>query len=117
QLRTWLESTTPLVVDVQVDVDLGALNNVGNRPRTNPELVASGLGVINVRANKTVFSSTGATLRHGMFNISNQSNIIVRNLRFRGLWEFDEGRLRTMMLLWLLMLNMPCRSEIGRAHV
>lgn len=91
QLRTWLESTTPLVVDVQVDVDLGALNNVGNRPKTNPELVASGLGVINVRANKTVFSSTGATLRHGMFNISGQNNIIVRNLRFRGLWEFDEG--------------------------
>jgi pectate lyase len=91
QLRTWLESTTATVVDVQVDVDLGALNNLSNRPRTNPELASSGLGVINVRSNKTVFSSTGATLRHGSFNISGQNNIIVRNLRFRGLWEFDEG--------------------------
>ena len=91
QLRTWLESTTALVVDVQVEVDLGALNNVSARPRTNPELVASGLGVINVRSNKTVLSSTGATIRHGTFNISGQNNIIVRNLRFRGLWEFDEG--------------------------
>lgn len=91
QLRTWLESTTPLVVDIQVDVDLGALNNVGARPKTNPELIASGVGVINVRANKTVFSSTGATLRHGTLNLSGQNNIIVRNLRFRGLWEFDEG--------------------------
>ncbi len=63
QLRTWLESTTTLVVDVQVEVDLGALNNVTNRPKTNPELIASGLGVINVRSNKTVFSSTGATAR------------------------------------------------------
>ena len=89
QLRTWLESTTAMVIDVQVEVDLGALNNVSARPRTNPELVASGLGVINVRSNKTVFSSTGATIRHGTFNISGQNNIIVRNLRFRGLWEFD----------------------------
>jgi pectate lyase len=91
QLRTWLESTSPLVVDVQVDVDLGALGNLGNKPRTNPELMASGIGVINVRSNKTVFSSTGATLRHGAFVLSGQSNIIIRNLRFRGLWEFDEG--------------------------
>ena len=29
QLRTWLESTTTLVVDVQIDVDLGALNTIG----------------------------------------------------------------------------------------
>ena len=91
QLRTWLESTTPMVIDVQVDVDLGALNNLSNRPKTNPELIASGLGTINVRSNKTVFSSTGAALRHGAFNISGQNNIIIRNLRFRGLWEFDEG--------------------------
>jgi len=91
QLKTWLESTTALVVDIQVEVDLGALNNVSNRPKTNPELIASGLGVINLRSNKTVFSSTGATIRHGKFNISGQNNIIVRNLRFRGLWEFDEG--------------------------
>ena len=91
QLRTWLESTTALVVDIQVEVDLGALNNVATRPKTNPELVASGIGVINVRANKTIFSSTGATLRHGTLNLSGQNNIIVRNLRFRGLWEFDEG--------------------------
>ncbi len=91
QLRTWLESTTALVVDVQVEVDLGALNNVSTRPKTNPELVSSGIGVINVRSNKTVFSSTGATIRHGTLNISGQNNVIVRNLRFRGLWEFDEG--------------------------
>jgi pectate lyase len=91
QLRTWLESATPLVVDVQVEVDLGALNNVSARPKTNPELIASGIGVINLRSNKTVFSSTGATIRHGTFNLSGQNNIIVRNLRFRGLWEFDEG--------------------------
>lgn len=91
QLRTWLEATTPAVVDVQVEVDLGALNNLANRPKTNPELITSGLGTINVRSNKTVFSSTGAALRHGAFNISGQNNIIIRNLRFRGLWEFDEG--------------------------
>ena len=91
QLKTWLESTTTLVVDIQADVDLGALNNLSNRPMTNPELIAAGVGVINLRSNKTVFSSTGATLRHGTFNISGQNNIIVRNLRFRGLWEFDEG--------------------------
>ena len=91
QLRSWLEATAPAVVDVQVEVDLGALNNLANRPKTNPELIASGLGTINVRSNKTVFSSTGAALRHGAFNISAQNNIIIRNLRFRGLWEFDEG--------------------------
>jgi pectate lyase len=57
----------------------------------SPELIASGLGVINVASNKTLFSDRGSILRHGTLSLNGSQNIIVRNLKFRGLWEWDDA--------------------------
>jgi uncharacterized repeat protein (TIGR02543 family) len=90
-LQSYLQSPGPLIIELRADVDLGALNNQGRRPLINPELIASNLGVIRVASNKTLFSDRGATLRHGTLNIDGSQNIIIRNLKFRGLWEWDDA--------------------------
>jgi pectate lyase/pectin methylesterase-like acyl-CoA thioesterase len=92
-LQTWLQSADPLVIELRADVDLGALNNQNQsrRPIINPELIASNLGVIRVASNKTLFSDRGATIRHGILMINGAQNIIIRNLKFRGLWEWDDA--------------------------
>ncbi|HKQ75856.1 MAG TPA: pectinesterase family protein [Blastocatellia bacterium] len=90
-LQGYLQSPDPLVIELRVDVDLGALNNQNRRPLINPELIASNLGTIRVASNKTLFSDRGATLRHGTLNIDGAQNIILRNLKFRGLWEWDDS--------------------------
>ena len=90
-LQTYLQSSDPLVVEVRTDIDLGVLNNQRNHPLISPELIASGLGVINVASNKTLFSDRGSTLRHGTLSLNGSQNIIVRNLKFRGLWEWDDA--------------------------
>jgi uncharacterized repeat protein (TIGR02543 family) len=90
-LQTYLQSADPLVVELRTDVDLGVLNNQTHHPLISPELIASGLGVINVASNKTLFSDRGATLRHGTLMMNGSQNIIVRNLKFRGLWEWDDA--------------------------
>ncbi|HKX28623.1 MAG TPA: immunoglobulin domain-containing protein, partial [Blastocatellia bacterium] len=90
-LQGYLQSAEPLVIELRTDVDLGALNNQNRRPLINPELIASNLGVIRIASNKTLFSDRGATLRHGTLRIDNTQNIIIRNLKFRGLWEWDDS--------------------------
>ena len=90
-LRTYLESPDPIMIELRTDVDLGALNNQNRRPLINPELIASNLGSIRIASNKTLFSDRGATLRHGTLNIDGAQNIIIRNLKFRGLWEWDDA--------------------------
>jgi pectate lyase/pectin methylesterase-like acyl-CoA thioesterase len=90
-LQSYLQSPDPLIIELRADIDLGALNNQNRRPLINPELIASNLGVIRVASNKTLFSDRGATLRHGTLNIDGAQNIIIRNLKFRGLWEWDDA--------------------------
>jgi pectate lyase/pectin methylesterase-like acyl-CoA thioesterase len=92
-LQTYLQSADPLVIELRTDVDLGALNNQNQsrRPLINPELIASNLGVIRIASNKTLFSDRGATIRHGTLMINGTQNIIIRNLKFRGLWEWDDA--------------------------
>jgi pectate lyase/pectin methylesterase-like acyl-CoA thioesterase len=90
-LQSYLQSPDPLIIELRADIDLGALNNQSRRPLINPELIASNLGAIRVASNKTLFSDRGATLRHGTLNIDGSQNIIIRNLKFRGLWEWDDA--------------------------
>jgi pectate lyase len=89
-LKAALESNAPMVIELQTDVDLGVLRNISRQPLLHPDMIASGVGRINVRSNKTLYSVHGATLKHGTLNIDNQSNIIIRNLKFRELWEWDD---------------------------
>jgi pectate lyase/pectin methylesterase-like acyl-CoA thioesterase len=90
-LQGYLQSPGPLIVELRTDIDLGALNNQNRRPLINPELIASNLGVIRVASNKTLFSDRGAALKHGTLSIDGAQNIIIRNLKFRGLWEWDDA--------------------------
>ncbi|MGC4074708.1 MAG: pectinesterase family protein [Nibricoccus sp.] len=89
-LKTYLESTTAYVIELRTDIDLAPLNNVGNKPKFPAWLGVSSMGIVKPRSNKTLFSVTGATIRHGLIEISGQSNIMIRNLKFRGLWEWDD---------------------------
>ena len=72
-------------------MDLGALDNHENPPLVSPELIRSRVGTIRVGSNKTLFSARGATVRHGTLDLDGSRNVILRNLRFRGLWEWDEA--------------------------
>ncbi|HLP02834.1 MAG TPA: pectinesterase family protein [Opitutaceae bacterium] len=89
-LKTYLESTDAYVIELKVDVDIGSLRNISAQPLLLPELIASGVGRIKVKGNKTLFSVHGATIRHGTLSIDNVQNVVIRNLKFRGLWEWDD---------------------------
>jgi pectate lyase len=55
-------------------------------------LLTTGVSLIDIQKKNglTIFSANGSTIRHAHLNIKNGSNIIVRNLRFDELWEWDE---------------------------
>lgn len=88
-LQSHLAGDHPAVVDLRADVDLAALANGDRPPLLAPGLVA--VGVVRVGSNKTLVSTVGATLRHGTLLLDGSRNVIVRNLRFRGLWEWDDA--------------------------
>lgn len=61
--------------------------------KKHPALIASGVTLLDIMEfnGLTIFSKNGATIRHAEFNIKNGTNLILRNLRFDELWEWDEG--------------------------
>ncbi len=94
------------VVEIMNDLDLG-WNEVGsavqtlastpfrphNTPLLHPRLLTTGVSLIDIKpkgGGVTIFSANGATIRHACFNIKGTQNIIVRNLKFDELWEWDE---------------------------
>jgi pectate lyase len=62
-------------------------------PLLHPVLLASGVSKIDIQKKYglTIFSANGATIRHATFNIKSAGNIIVRNLKFDEMWEWDES--------------------------
>jgi pectate lyase len=94
------------VIEITADMNLGwneidaatkALASVPIRshavPKLHPTLIASGVSVLDVVAKSglTIFSANGATVRHVTLNIKSTSDIIIRNLKFDGMWEWDEA--------------------------
>lgn len=74
----------PRVVRVEGDIDLGELDN------EKPGEVLKHVGRVQIASNTTVFAAgEGATLRHGTLEVHGTHNIIIRNLKFRDLWEED----------------------------
>lgn len=71
------------VVIVEGDIDLGVLAN------ERPGHTLRSVGRIQVGSNVTVRGAPGATLRGGMLEVKGGHNVIIQNLRFRGLWELD----------------------------
>lgn len=101
--------TRPAVVEVTQDLDLG-WNNLsstaqgysdvvkGNDASVHPTLKQTGVSTVYItaRENLTIFSKNGATIKHACFQIrgyDNQAskNIVIRNLRFEGPWEWDDS--------------------------
>jgi pectate lyase len=94
------------VIEVMNDMDLG-WNEVGsavqtlastpfrshNTPLLHPRLLITGVSLIDIKPKSglTIFSANGATIRHATFNIKSTGNIIVRNLKFDEMWEWDES--------------------------
>ena len=91
------------VIEIMNDLDLG-WNEIGaaaqaspfrahNAPKLHPALIAAGVSLIDIQSKPglTIFSANGATIRHATFNFKGTSNIIVRNLKFDELWEWDEA--------------------------
>ena len=75
---------SPRVIRLANDIDLGELAN----EKPGHELLK--VGVVNPRPHTTIEGPPGgATLRHGVIDIKGSHNVILRNLRFRDLWEND----------------------------
>ncbi len=95
---------TPSVIEVTSDLNLG-YNEAGgeafgdtniiaphNPALLSPVLKASGVSKIYIKgiSNLTIFSKNGASIKHAALDISDSKNIIIRNLQFDELWEWDE---------------------------
>ena len=93
------------VVEVMNDLDLGwteagtAVQTLAstpfrahNPPQLHPRLLVTGVSLIDVKPKSglTIFSANGATIRHCCLNLKSTANIIVRNLKFDEMWEWDE---------------------------
>ncbi len=94
------------VIEIMNDLNMG-WNEVGTllqaqpsnplrqniAPKKHPALIASGVTLLDIQNfnGLTIYSKNGATIRHAEFNIKNGTNLILRNLKFDELWEWDEG--------------------------
>lgn len=95
------------VIEIMNDLNLG-WNEIGPEvremastpftqaatPLLHPVLVSSGVSsiIINPKyGGLTIFSTNGATIRHCIWSIKATNNIIIRNLKFDELWEWDEA--------------------------
>lgn len=94
------------VIELTNDIGLGSkeigdaiteyssiIKPVNNQPLLHPTLLQTGVSTLQISgmSNLTIFSKNGAKLTHVTIDIRNSSNIIIRNLVFDELWEWDEA--------------------------
>lgn len=100
--RLALANNSTKVIEIMNDLNLG-WNEIGATNQTgafrqstaaslHPVLIASGVTTIDIQNKNgiTIFSANGATIRHAEFNVKRSHNILIRNLKFDELWEWDE---------------------------
>ncbi len=105
-LANALNSKTVKVIEIMNDLNLGyseieasakatsePFRASSAAPLLHPVLLQTGVSLIDVQKKTalTIFSANGSTIRHAKLNVKNCSNIIIRNLRFDELWEWDEA--------------------------
>jgi pectate lyase len=92
------------VIEIMNDLNMG-WNEVGTTlqadgllrqniaPKKHPALIASAVSLLDITQfnGLTIFSRNGSTIRHAEFNIKAGTNLILRNLKFDELWEWDEA--------------------------
>jgi len=95
------------VIEIMNDLDLG-WNEIGDEAKTipntpfvdasasiklHPRLMTTGLTTCYMNfkyGGVTIFSANGSSIRHCMWGIKDTANVIIRNLKFDELWEWDE---------------------------
>lgn len=93
----------PSVIEITADLNLGSkevadfasysgIISAHNASLTHPELLNTGVSKINLRGfnDLTIFSSNGSSIKHASIDIRESSNIMIRNVTFDELWEWDE---------------------------
>jgi pectate lyase len=94
------------VIEIMNDLNLG-WNEIGTAAQTvssgpfrqhavaklHPALIAAGVSLVDIQSKPglTIFSANGATIKHATFNLKGTSNIVIRNLKFDEMWEWDEA--------------------------
>lgn len=65
------------------------------QPLTHPTLKETGVSTLMLSdmSNLTIYSKEGAKITHACTDISGSSNVIIRNIKFDELWEWDEDTL------------------------
>ena len=63
-----------------------------NYPVTHPDLISSGVYMLKLAgmSNLTIYSKNGAKITHTCIDITGSDNIIIRNIKFDELWEWDD---------------------------
>jgi len=101
--RLALGNSAVKVIEIMNDlnlgwIEIGATNQTGrfsssDVPSMHPVLLASGVTTVNIQDKDglTIFSTNGATIRHAEFNVKRAHNVLIRNLKFDELWEWDES--------------------------
>lgn len=91
------------VIEIMNDLDLGwneipaaaqtSPFNKHNSALTHPVLKETGVSKIAIDSfdGLTIFSANGAKIKHAGISIKKSSNLIIRNLEFDELWEWDEA--------------------------
>jgi len=79
--------------EVGTDLQADGLLRQNIAPKKHPALIASGVTLLDIMNfnGLTIFSRNGAAIRHAEFNIKAGTNLILRNLKFDELWEWDEA--------------------------
>lgn len=97
-------SDIPSVIELTADISLGCkevenfdkyksvIKAYSNQPLTHPKLLETGTSVLKLEdiCNLTIFSVNGASILHANITMNNVENIIIRNIKFDELWEWDE---------------------------
>jgi pectate lyase len=82
---------------VQAGKTLNDYRNVYRRhsrqPLMHPILKETGVGIVRIvlRNDLMIYSKTGHQIKHTAFLIDGSTNIVIRNLHFSELWEWDEA--------------------------
>lgn len=94
------------VIELTEDISLGSkeigdaltkysstIKAVNNAPLLHPTLLKTGVSTLYIKdmSNLTIYSKNGSAIKHACMDISNSSNIIIRNVVFDELWEWDEA--------------------------
>ncbi len=103
-LANAIDTASIKVIEIMTNLDLGWLEigaaaqavgpfRIHATPSLHPRLLQTGVSLLDIQSKDglTIFSANGATIKHCCFNIKNARNIIVRNLKFDELWEWDEA--------------------------